>query len=313
MRGLQLPWGSDVAKGMKPTAVIVLLADDKSSDYDGSSGPRKRGRPSETRVHGGAESTKRTHRTPATRTQARFNSISKAAGRGAERLGSTTARGVYHRSLLGLSVPQGSVGAPEQEQPSWVEEREQIETRRDTGSSAPQQIVLQENAEDEEDLREIPANLSERERLMLQMTQAEKERGAVRVIKCKLCPKPRFGTWLTFRRHCKSCEQHPSEVKFCPRCGDYFGRPDSRGRHEDKKHQEACLNTPQHEAKQKREKVERLLKAFEPRLTQCLRNGEDIQPRFSQVINKIFSNTSKKATRSEEISLEGDSWAAGLC
>ena len=294
--------------------MIVLLADDDTnSDEDRSGGPKKRGRPNETRVHGGAESTKRTRRAPATRTRTPINRISKAAGRGAERLGSTTARGVYHRSLLGLSVPQGSVGAPEQEQPSWVEEREQAETRRDTGSSAPQQIVLQENAEDEEDLREIPANLSERERLMLQMTQAEKERGAVRVIKCKLCPKPRFGTWLTFRRHCKSCEQHPSEVKFCPRCGDYFGRPDSRGRHEDKKHQEACLNTPQHEARQKREKVERLLKAFGPRLTQCLRNGEDIQPRFSQVINKIFSNTSKKATRSEEISLEGDSWAAGLC
>ncbi|KAF8263327.1 hypothetical protein EI94DRAFT_1741154 [Lactarius quietus] len=205
------------------------------------------------------------------------------------------------------------MGALEQELPSWIVGREQVETRHETGSSAPQQIVLQANAEDEEDLREIPDNLSERERLMLQMTQAEKERGAVRVIKCKLCPKPQFGTWVTFQRHCKSCEKHPSELKFCPRCGDYFGRPDSRIRHNDKKHQEACLSTPQYEAMQKKEKVERLFKAFDARLTHCLKSGEDIGPRFSDVMTKKLMNTSKKVSKADEISLEGKSWAAGLC
>ncbi|KAI9429703.1 hypothetical protein H4582DRAFT_2134417 [Lactarius indigo] len=35
--------------------------------------------------------------------------------------------GVNHRSLPGLSVLQGSVRVLEQKQPSWIEEREQVE------------------------------------------------------------------------------------------------------------------------------------------------------------------------------------------
>jgi hypothetical protein len=61
---------------------------------------------------------------------------------------------------------------------------------------------------------------------MLQTTQADRERdpGAVSVIQCRLCPKTQFGTWVTFQRHCKSCEKHPSELRFCSKCGDYFGK-----------------------------------------------------------------------------------------
>ena len=103
------------------------------------------------------ESTKRTCRPATTRTQQDINDTSKAAGRGAERLRSMTARGVYHQSLLRLSVSQGSVGLLDQEQPSWHEEREQLDTWCNMGSPAPQQRVLQENTEDEEDLREIPS------------------------------------------------------------------------------------------------------------------------------------------------------------
>ncbi len=291
--------------------MVVPPADDKNSDENESGGPKKRGRPGAIRVPGGAESTKRTRRSPATRTRQISNDKSKAAGSGAERLASTTAQGLYHRSLPGLSVPQGSVRTLGQGQLSWIEEREQVETRPDTGGSAPFQSA--ENAEDGEDLHNIPRNLTERERLMLQTTQADEERGAVRVIKCRLCPKPRFGTWVTFQRHCKSCEKHPSDLRFCPKCGDYFGRPDSGIRHKDKKYQEACLNTSQDGAREKRQKVERLLEAFEARLKHCLRSGEDIGPRFSDVMTKKLTNTSKKVSKTEEIWLEGDSWAAGLC
>ncbi len=191
-----------------------------------------------------------------------------------------------------------------------------METRHDTGSSAPQQIVLQsvENAEDGEDLHEIPVNLSVRERLMLQTAQADEERGAVREIKCKLCPKPRFSTWETYKRHCKSCEKHPSELRFCPKCGDHFGRPDSGVRHrKDKKYQKACLETSPDEASEKKQKVERLFKEFDARLEHCLRNGGEIGPRFSDIVNKKLTNTSKKVSKQEETWLEGDSWAAGLC
>jgi hypothetical protein len=187
-----------------------------------------------------------------------------------------------------------------------------VETRYDMGSSAPQQIVLQENCEDDEDHHEIPGNLWERERSMLQITQTERERGAVSTIKCKFCPKAQLGTWATFQRHCNTCEKHPSELYFCLRCGDHFARSDSRDRHYEK--DEACRNTSPHDAKQKTEKVERLFEAFSARLTHCLKSGEKIRPMFSDAVSKMPMNTSKKVSKTEETSesLEGTG-AAGLC
>jgi hypothetical protein len=297
---------------MKPTAIIASPADDKNSGDDKPGGPKKRSKPSASRVPGGAQSIVRTCRSPAVRTHEMINDISKAAGHGAERLASTTARGLYHRPLPGLRVPQGSVGALEPEQPPWVVGREVVETRRDTGSTEPQQMVLQENAEDEEELHEVPGHLTERERLMLQMSQAEKERGVVRVIKCKLCPEARpFGTWVTFVRHCRSCEKHPSELEYCPTCGDYFGRSDSRKRHSEKRYQAACLGTKQYDAEQKKKRVERFLNAFNGRLTDRLKNGREFKSSFSNVMTKKLMNTSKKISKTE-ILLEDDSWADGL-
>ena len=159
-------------------------ADDEDSEENGPD-LQKRARPTTTRVTGRARSTKRTRRSPVTRTQQHINNKSKTARRGAERPASTTVQGLYHRSLPGLSVSQGSVGVPEQGQPSWMKEREvEVETWYDAGSSAQQQIVLQtaKNVEDG-DLHEIPGNLSARQRLMLQMSQAEEECGVVRLIK----------------------------------------------------------------------------------------------------------------------------------
>jgi hypothetical protein len=240
-------------------------------------------------------------------------SISKAAGRGAERLVSTTARGLYHRSLLGLSVPRGSIGVPAQAQPPWIVGREQVGARRETGSSAPPQISRQENSEDDENLHQIPGNLSERERSMLQMTQAERERGAVSIIKCKFCPKAQLGSWVTFQRHCNTCEKHPSELYFCPRCGDHFARSDSRNRHYENT-DDACRNTLSHDAMQKTEKVGRLFEAFDAKLAHCLKSGEKIRPMFSDAVSKLFMTTSKKVSKTEETfeTLEG-TWAAGLC
>ncbi|KAH9042238.1 hypothetical protein EDB85DRAFT_1241491 [Lactarius pseudohatsudake] len=285
------------------TSVTVsssTLGKRRQRSEENETGPQKRAKSNATRVlGGGAESTKRARRSPATRTRPETNSKSKAAGRGAERLASTTAQGVYHRSLPGLSVSQGSMGALEHGQPSWIEERD-VETRHDTGS---QQVVLQsaENAEVGGSLHKIPGNLSARDRLMLETTQADEERGAVREIKCKLCTtKPPFKTWEIYKRHCKSCEKHPqaSTLKFCSKCGDYFGRPDSGVRHrKNKKYQKVCLETSQDEASEKQQKVERLLKEFEARLEHCLRNGEEIGPRFSDIVNKVLTNTSKKVSR----------------
>ena len=213
---------------------------------------------------GGAQSTKSTCRSPAMRTRKQDINASKAAGRGAERLVSTTVQGIHQHLLSGLHVPQGSVGVLEQEQPSWIVGREVVDTRRDAESAGPQQIVLQENAEDEEELQEVPQDLSKRERLMLQMTQAEEECGAVRVIKCKLCPQARpFGLWVIFQRHCKSCEKHPSELEYCIECGDYFGRPDSKKRHVEKKYLAACRGTSLDDADGKKERSRTAPRSFQ--------------------------------------------------
>ncbi|KAI9444538.1 hypothetical protein H4582DRAFT_1909563 [Lactarius indigo] len=281
-------------------------------DEGEASALKKRGRLSVTRVPGGAQSTERTRRSPATRTRSMINDKSKAAGYGAERLTSTAAQGVHHRSLPGLSVPQGSMGALLQEQPSWIEEREQVETWHNSGSSVPLQSA--ENAEGGECLHKIPTNLTEREGLMLQTTQADEERGAVRDIMCRVCSGKQFNKWVAFQRHCKSCEKHPSpsEVKFCSKSGDDFGRQDSEVRHKDKRHQEACLSTSQDEAREKEQKVKRVLKAFEARLQHCPRSGEDPGPRFSDVMSRKLTNTSKKLSKAETWS-EGKSWATGLC
>jgi len=146
---------------------------------------------------------------------------------------------------------------------------------------------------------------------MLEMTQADEERGAVRDIRCKLCPKARsFGKWATFKRHCKSCERHPLELRFCPKCGDYFARPDSEIRHrKQKKYQDACLNTSPDEARQKQQKVEQLLRDFEAGLEQGLKNGKDIGPGFSDIVNKLLKNTSKKkkVSKKQKAKSKGDS------
>ena len=279
--------------------MVSPQTDDQNSEGS-ASGPQKRAKTNTTRVLGEAESTKRT-RSPATRTQQSTNHKSKAAGRGAGRLTSTTAQGVYRRTLLGHSVSQGSMGALEQGQPSWIEERE-VEAQHDTGSAAPLQIDLQnaENVEDG-DLHAIPRNLSVRNRSMLETTQADEERGAVRNIRCKLCPTVQFGKWETFKRHCKSCEKHPSKLRFCPKCGDYFARPDSEIRHREvKKYQDICLNTSQEDAEEKKQMVEQILREFEAQLEKVLRNGEDIGSFFSDIVNKKLTNTSKKVSKQEK-------------
>ena len=200
------------------------------------------------------------------------------------------------------------MGLLTQEQPSWVEEREQVDTRRDIGSSALQQIVVQENDEDMDNVREIPGSLTERHRYTLLTTQAERERGGVRTIKCKLCPDAQFGSWATFQRHCKECEMHPVELHYCDGCGDYYARLDSRDRHQDSK-EDACSKTLHDDAMQKKENVGRLFKAFEARLMHCLETGEKVKPTFSEaatrLLNEICDNTSKKVPNKEEISFEG--------
>ncbi|KAH9024484.1 hypothetical protein EDB83DRAFT_2428468 [Lactarius deliciosus] len=275
--------------------------DDDSNSYEL---PQQRVKLTTDGVLEAAGSTKRARRTPAIRTQSNINGKSKAVGRGAGRLASTTARGVYHRSLLGPSVPQGSVGALVQGQPPWTEEREQEETRHDTSSSLPQQISPQipEISEDG-GLHAIPKSLTTWQQLLLQTTQADVERGAVSVIKCRLCPTERFKNWAYFCRHCRDSEEHPAEINCCERCGIYFGRQDSMKRHNDSA-TKACCGTAPEEAAWRKYKAKQLLGAFQARVEYCLRTGEELGPTFATIARVELPSKSKKAFSTRKNKLE---------
>jgi len=158
-----------------------------------------------------------------------------------------------------------------------------------------------------EGLYAIPSTLTERQRLMLRTTEDDVERGAVRVIKCKLCPTVNLSSWQCFRRHCKTSEDHPAELTFCDRCGDYFGRRDSEKRHKGKKYQEECRATPRDQAEWKKKTTERLFKDFKANMEHCLRTGEELGPRFAAIAKATVPTTSKKIFKHKRIQLEGDS------
>ena len=221
---------------------------------------------------------------------------------GVERLPSTTARGVYHRSLLGPNVPQGSVGSLAQGLPPWTEEKEREETRHDTSSTLPQQSEPQnpEIAEEQEGLHVIPKNLTAWQLLLLETTPAESEREAVSVIKCRLCPIDQFKTWACFCRHCRDCEEHPAKIMCCERCGIYFGRQDSRKRHYESA-TKACCETPPEEAARRKSEAERLLAAFQKRVGNCLRTGEKVGHKFATIARAELPSKSKKTITSRRV------------
>ena len=208
---------------------------------------------------------------------------------------STNAQGICHRSLLGPSVLQGSVGSLAQGQPSWTEEREREEMWHDADSALPQRNEPQnpEIAEDLEGLHVIPKNLTAWQLLLLETTPAELERGAVSVIKCRLCPTDQFKTWACFCRHCRDCEEHPAKIKCCERCGIYFGRQDSMKRHYESA-TKACCETPPEEAAWRKSEAEKVLAAFQTRVGNCLRTGEKVGRKFAAIARAELPSKSKK-------------------
>ncbi|KAH9039785.1 hypothetical protein EDB85DRAFT_1927626, partial [Lactarius pseudohatsudake] len=278
-------------------------ADD--NDSSGSGTPRKRRRSSASWVLEEAEgSTKRTHQTPATRTQNQDNKYiydSTARSREARAI---TAQGLYLHPLLGSSTQQETVGFPVQEQ---LEGREQLETPPDSRDMMP--LHTGESAEVREGLYAIPSTLTERQRLMLQTTEDDVERGAVHSIKCKLCPTVELGSWQCFRRHCKTSEEHPAELIFCNRCGDHFGRRDSEKRHTGKRYQDECRTTPRDQAEWKKTTVKRLFEKFDTKIEHCLRTGEELGPRFATITQQAIQQAKVPTTskKQKKIQSEGDS------
>ena len=240
-----------------------------------------------------ARSATRTRHKPVARIpKTKINVEPKQAGRGAERLTIPSSLGIHRQSLLGPSLQQGWAEEAEDGQLIWVEGSVE-DVVRGIDSMVKQQ---QQQAEEEEEYFEIPKHLKTVYQALLAATQADWERGAVREIKCRLCPGTKFNKWGGFKRHCDCTETHPLKIYFCEHCGDYFARSDSCQRHCENRPPE-CLRATPEKAEAKRRATEREHDAFIRRLKGYLTTGEDVGKPFSKAIKDVYPDSSKKRIR----------------
>lgn len=206
---------------------------------------------------------------------------------------SITTQGLHPHPLLGPSAPQVTIGSPQQGQ---SERREYLGMRQESRITQKVEPHM-ETTEGRVGLYAIPSTLTERQQLMLQTTADDMKCGAVRDIKCKLCPSVELNTWQCFRRHCNTSEEHPAELTFCDRCGDYFGRRDSEKRHKGKRYQEECRTMPREQAEWKTKTTKQLFDDFNAKMEHCLRAGEELGPRFAAIALAKVVTTSKKTLK----------------
>ena len=223
------------------------------------------------------------------------NHKSKAAERGAGGHAVTSAQGLYDRFLSGPKVQQALTGAIPQGL-TWVEESVQAEGLRQIGGTGQQQeqVAQDGTGAEETGLRfPIPASLRERYSKLLAATEADRERGAVNELRCRLCPHARFSTWEGFKRHCDTTRVHPWEINICDHCGDYFGRSDSFKRHRSRQPR-VCQRAAPERAEAKGTDIKRLHEAFKAQMMCCLDNGGDIGTPFFRVVKAKYPSSSKK-------------------
>ena len=250
-----------------------------------------------------AGSTRRAHQRPTDRTPTSIDSTSEATRRGAEMLAAPIAHEVYHQFLPGPSVQEGWMGTTAQDQLAWIEGSEGCVTLNFTGDGVGQLDVVTtagdvEGDDAEEDGFRIPENLTDRQLMLLKTTPDERARGVVRALKCVLCPKSGFGKWVSFTRHCDQTEAHPEAVPFCRFCGDFFGRPDARDRHEQKETQ-ACRSVSPAKAEEKRRVTSRLFEEHQREVDAYLRfGGKAVEP-FARKVMRLYPDSSKRGSRSQ--------------
>ncbi|KAI9513514.1 hypothetical protein F5148DRAFT_1156233 [Russula earlei] len=90
----------------------------------------------------------------------------------------------------------------------WVEGREQGAAWLHTSDMVRQQEADRAN---DEDWGGGGRRLNERHRSMLEATAADWARGAVRALKCRLCPDADFSNWEDYKRHSDTAEAHPRQ------------------------------------------------------------------------------------------------------
>ena len=155
----------------------------------------------------------------------------------------------------------------------------------------------QEQDEVQQECVDIPKNLKTGYQALLMATQADRARGFICEIRCRLCPDTKFNKWSEFKRHCHSTEMHPLTIYFCEYCGDYFARSDARKRHREKRPPQ-CLRVTRKKADAKRRATKREHDAFIARLEEYLTTGEEnVGKPFSDIIKDLYPESSKKRTR----------------
>jgi hypothetical protein len=192
-------------------------------------------------------------------------------------------------------VQQESTGTLAQKQPPWLE-----------GSGAQEATWYQPNVmmqqDDELDVAGsdlfIPKRLKNRHRALLDATPDDWACGAIRVLKCRLCPIAGFSSWEAFKRHCDKMEVHPREIHFCEFCGDFFARPDSLKRHRNNRPPQ-CRDADPDTAKTKRRETIVSHERFEVWLVWCLKTNKEIGMPFAQIIKEKYPNSSKKGSKQQ--------------
>jgi hypothetical protein len=253
------------------------------------------------RVLEAAGSASRARRKPTARTLVQIRSKSEAAGREAGELAATNTQGVYHQLIPGPSVQGGVMGTTGPGQLPWIEGSEGV-TSVLIGNVVGQPEVVNTAEDGEEDAEgggfQIPKGLNERHQRLLEATPDERARGVVQVLKCIICPRARFSSWEAFTRHCDRTEAHLQAFVFCGFCGDFFGRPDSRNRHE-KDRPSQCRRVSPAEADEKRSKTLEAYEEFEKDMEAYFKFGVEIKENFSQRIKKLFPDSSKRGSRQQ--------------
>jgi hypothetical protein len=235
-----------------------------------------------------ARSAARTRRKPAARIpKQRINGDPKKVGSGARKLADPNSQGNHRLPLLGPRFQQGWAEEDADGRLIWVE-----------GSVEDGVVERQQEQTQGDKLFEIPQDFRTVHEALLQATQADWARRAVKEIKCRVCPDAQLNTWDRFRRHCETAEGHPLRIYFCEDCGDFFARSDSLKRH-CKNPPDECVGIPPEKAKEKRRMTQETHNEFIARLERCLGTGEDIGIPFSQIIKNKYPDSSKKRKRGD--------------
>ena len=216
-----------------------------------------------------------------------INDKPMAVGRGAERLATPSAHGFYHQSSLGPSFQRSWPVEPAHGKPSWVEGSVDVEAAHRIDSA------MRQEQQEATRLFKIPRTLKPMYRMLLRASLDDLARNAVQKIKCRLCPGTDLENFDQFKRHCKTAEAHPLEIRFCDRCGDFFARCDSLKRHNILPPPE-CRKVTLEEATEKRRVTKEEHRQFIQRLRHSLTTGGVIGRPFSEIIKEKYPRSSKK-------------------